>query len=107
MKKGNIKVSILYPTGEGKTFDIDYYCNTHVPMAAKLLGDSVLGATVENGLVGGDPGSKPTYAAMGNLYFTSIESFQNSFGPHAEKIMGDLPNFTNINPVIQISEVMI
>tara|TARA_R110001583_G_scaffold73483_2_gene204424 strand:+ start:929 stop:1327 length:399 start_codon:yes stop_codon:yes gene_type:complete len=107
MKKGNIKVSILYPNGEDKNFDINYYCNVHVPMAAKLLGKAVLGATVENGLGGGEPGSKPTYAAMGNLYFASVESFQNSFGPHSEKIMGDLPNFTNINPVIQISEVMI
>ena len=97
----------MYPNGEGKTFDIDYYCNIHVPMAAKLLGDAVLGATVENGLGGGEPGSKPTYVAMGNLYFDSVESFQNSFGPQAEKIMGDLPNFTNISPVIQISEVMI
>ena len=107
MKKGNIKVSILYPSGEGKNFDIDYYCNVHVPMAAKLLGDAVLAATVENGLGGGEPGSKPTYTAMANLYFTSVESFQNSFGPNAEKIMGDLPNFTNIDPLIQISEVMI
>jgi uncharacterized protein (TIGR02118 family) len=107
MKKGNIKVSILYPNGEGKTFDMDYYCNKHVPMAAQLLGDAVLGATVENGLGGGTPESKPTYVAMGNLYFDSVDSFQNSFGPHSERIMGDLPNFTNINPIIQISEVMI
>ena len=62
---------------------------------------------VEKGLGGGAPDSPATYAAMGNLYFDSLDSFQNSFGPNAEKIMGDLPNFTNIEPVIQISEVMI
>ena len=107
MKKGSIKVSVLYPSGEGKTFDMDYYCNKHVPMAAQLLGDAVIGATVERGLAGGAPDSKPTYQAMGNLYFESIENFQNSFGPNADKIMGDLPNYTNIEPVIQISEVMI
>lgn len=107
MKKGMIKVSVLYPNAEGKNFDIDYYCNQHVSMVAGLLGDAIKAATVEKGLGGGEPGSKATFAAMGNLYFESMDSFQNSFGPNAEQIMADLPNFTNIEPVIQISEVMV
>ena len=106
MKKGSIKVSVLYPDGEGKTFDMDYYCNKHVPMVAGLLGDAVLGATVEKGLAGGAPDSNATYQAMGNLYFESLEMFQNSFGPNVDKIMADAPNYTNIEPVIQVSEVM-
>ncbi len=107
MKKGMIKVSVLYPNGEGKKFDMDYYCNQHVPMVGGLLGDAVKSATVEKGLGGAVPDSPATYAAMGNLYFDSLDSFQNSFGPNAEEIMADLPNFTNIEPVVQISEVMI
>ncbi len=107
MKKGTIKVSALYPDGEGKTFDMDYYCNKHVPMVAELLGDAMIGTTVEKGIAGGEPDSTATYQAMGNLYFESVEMFQNSFGANADKIMGDIPNYTNIEPVIQISEVMI
>jgi uncharacterized protein (TIGR02118 family) len=42
---------------------------------------------------------------MGHLYFDSVESFQKSFAPHAERIMGDLPNYTDSQPLIQISEV--
>lgn len=102
-----IKVSVLYPNGEGKTFDMDYYCNKHVPLVDKLLGDSVKAATVERGLGGGVPGSPATYAAMANLYFSSMDSFQNSFGSNAAEIMGVLPNFTNIEPTVQVSEVMI
>ena len=41
MKKGMIKLSVMYPNGEGKTFDMDYYCNKHIPMVAGLLGDVV------------------------------------------------------------------
>jgi len=107
MKKGMIKVSVLYPNGEGKHFDIDYYCNKHLPMAGGLLGDAVKGATVEKGIAGGAPDSQATYAAMGNLYFESMDSFQSSFGPNAEAIMGDIPNYTNIEPIIQISEVIL
>lgn len=102
-----IKVSVLYPNQEGKTFDMDYYCNKHIPMVAELLGNAVKGASVEEGLGGGAPGDPATYIAMGNLYFDSMDSFQNSFGPNAEQIMGDLPNYTNIEPIIQISKVMI
>ncbi len=102
-----IKVSVLYPHGEGKKFDIDYYCNRHLPMAAGLLGDAVKGTTVEKGVGGAVPGSPPTYIAMGNIYFDSIQEFQNSFGPIAGKLMSDLPNFTDIEPIIQISEVEI
>lgn len=107
MNKGMIKVSVLYTNGKDKTFDMDYYCNTHVPMVGGLLGDAVKGATVEKGLGGAEPNSTATYAAMGNLYFDSMDTFEKSFGPNTDTIMADLPNFTNIEPTIQISEVMI
>lgn len=107
MKKGMIKLSVLYPNGEGKNFDVDYYCNTHVPLVAKLLGDAVKSATVEKGAEGMDSGSQAPFAAMGNLYFDSLDSYEKSFKANIEKIVADLPNFTNIEPVVQVSEVMI
>ncbi|MBC8756855.1 EthD family reductase [Kordia sp. YSTF-M3] len=107
MKKGSIKVSVVYPNSAGKKFDMDYYCNTHLPMVGALLGDALKGATVEKGIGGGAPGSLAPYAGMGNMYFNSVADFENAFGPNADKIMGDLPNFTNIEPIIQVSEVMV
>ena len=107
MKKGTIKVSVLYPNEAGSSFDMDYYCNKHVPMVGSLLGDALIGATIEKGVSGGAPDSDAPYVAMGNIYFESLESFQNSFGANADKIMGDLPNFTNLEPVVQISEVLV
>lgn len=107
MKKGMIKVSVLYPNSEGKKFDMDYYCNKHVPFVSGLLGDAVKGATIESGLGGGTPGSPAPFAVMGTLYFNSMQDFEQSFGPNADKIMGDIPNFTDIEPAIQISEVLV
>lgn len=106
-KAGMIKVSVIYPNGEGKTFNMDYYQNKHLPMVGGLLGDALKGATVEQGIAGGEPNSTAPYAAMGNMYFDSVEDFQKAFGPNAEKIMADLKNFTNIAPVIQISKVIL
>ena len=107
MKQGLIKVSVLYPGGPGKTFDMDYYCNKHVPMVSGLLGDAIKGATIEKGLSGATPDMEPQFVASGHIYFESVEAFQQSFGANADAIMGDIPNYTNIEPSILISEVMI
>jgi len=107
MKTGMIKVSVLYPNGNDKVFNMEYYCNTHAPLVAGLLGDALKGVTVEKGLAGATGGSPAIYIAMGNMYFDSLEEFGKAFGPNAEKIKGDMPNFTNSHPIIQISEVMI
>jgi len=102
-----IKVSVFYPYEEGKRFDMDYYCNKHIPMVQQKLGASCKGVAVEQGISGASPGSTPTFVAMGHLYFDSVEEFQASFGPHAPTIMADIPNYTDVQPVIQISEVKI
>jgi uncharacterized protein (TIGR02118 family) len=102
-----IKVSVFYPYEEGKSFDMDYYCSKHIPMVREKLGSALKGGAVEQGLGGGAPGSPPIYIAMGHLVFDSTESFQTAFGPHADSILGDIPNFTTIQPAIQISEVKI
>lgn len=102
-----IKISVFYPNEEGKRFDMDYYCKNHIPMVRNKLGDQCKGVAVEQGLGGGEPGSQPAYVARGHLYFDSVEAFQAAFGPHAEAIMGDIPNYTDIRPTVQISEVKI
>ena len=100
-----IKVSVLYPSDKGSKFDIDYYCTKHMPMVQQKLGAACKKIAVERGLEGGAPGSKPGFAAMGHLYCDSIEAFRAAFGPHAKEIMADIPNYTDIAPTIQISEI--
>ncbi len=106
MKKGMIKVSVMYPYSVGKNFDMDYYAGPHVSMVVGLLGDAVKGAGIESGLGGAAPGTSAPYMAIGHMYFDSMEAYENSFGPHAETILGDLPNFTDIEPIIQVSVVV-
>jgi uncharacterized protein (TIGR02118 family) len=100
-----IKVSVLYPSGPEVRFDIDYYCNRHMPTVKARLGDALKQMAVDHGIAGGAPGSAPPYAAIGHLYFDSVEAFQAAFKPHAKEIFGDIPNYTNAKPDTQISEV--
>jgi uncharacterized protein (TIGR02118 family) len=102
-----IKVSVFYPNNEGSKFDMNYYCNSHIPMVRQKLGEACKGAAVEQGITGATPGSRPGFIAMGHIYFDSVEAFQTAFGPHAEAIMADIPNYTDIQPTLQISEVKI
>ena len=100
-----IKVSVLYPNAAGSHFDMAYYLSKHIPMVQQKLGRALKGASVEHGLGGMQPGSPPAYTAMGHLLFDSVEAFQQSFAPHAQAIVGDIPNYTNTQPTIQVSEV--
>ncbi len=102
-----IKLSVLYPNTEGSKFDMNYYCHSHIPMVREKLGAACKGAAVEQGMSGAAPGSRPGFIAMGHLYFDSVEAFETAFSPHAESIMADIPNYTDIQPTIQISEVKI
>ncbi len=102
-----IKVSVFYPNSEGSQFDMDYYCNQHIPMVQQTLGDACKKAAVDAGIGGIAPGAPAAYVAMAHLYFDSVEAFQAAFGPHAEEIMADIPNYTDIEPIIQVSEVKV
>jgi uncharacterized protein (TIGR02118 family) len=102
-----ITVSVLYPNESGKKFDMDYYCNEHIPMVQQKLGSACKRVAVEHGVAGATPGAPAAFIAMCRLYFDSAEAFQTAFGPNAEAIMGDIPNYTDIQPTIQISEVKI
>jgi uncharacterized protein (TIGR02118 family) len=106
VKKGMIKVTILYPNGEGKKFDMDYYSTRHMPMVASLFGDSLKLYEIDKGIAGRTADDPIPYLAIGYFYFERLSAYRNSFGPNAEKIRNDIPNYTNIQPVIQISEVL-
>ncbi len=56
---------------------------------------------------GGAPGSPAEFVALAHFTFDSVPAFQAAFGPHAAEIMGDLPKFTSIQPVVQISEIKV
>lgn len=101
-----IRVSILYPNGPDANFNMEYYKTQHIKLVKDRVGSALVSAEVNNGLGSAVPGEPAPYIAAGHLLFNSLEDFQAAFGPHAEEIMGDIPNFTNVEPVVQISEIV-
>ena len=98
-----VKVSILYPNKPGSRFDADYYLNTHMPMSARLLG-SAIKATAEIGRPG--PGGEPApFAAIATFTAETVEDFVRAFMPVAGELQGDIPKYTDIEPMIQYSDL--
>jgi len=93
-----IKLSVSYPSGEGTTFDHDYYAATHVPLCNSTF--SPVKTEIDKGLDG------PNVAGV-HFYFDSMDAMQAAFAnPKMGDVMADVANYTNIAPVMQVSEIV-
>ena len=93
-----IRLSVLYPTTDGATFDHDYYRDKHVPLAVKTWG--LDGADIDKGLDG-------PYVAAVHFTFESLEAMQSAMAsPGTNDVMIDVANYTTIAPVLQTSEIV-
>lgn len=102
---GTFKVAVLYPNGEGKTFDMDYYEKTHMPMMAGLLGKNLRFYEIDKGIAGRTPNDKVPFVAIGYFYINDVAEYNRAIGQNREAIVNDIKKYTNIQPTIQISEI--
>ena len=102
-----IKVSVMYPNIPGARFNHEYYRDKHMPLVKERMGAACDHYTVDKGIAGGMPGMPPTYVGMCHIYSPSVETFQAAFGPHMAEIMADIANYTDLVPLMQISEVVV
>ncbi|WP_027473937.1 EthD family reductase [Curvibacter gracilis] len=102
-----IKVSVMYPYVAGARFDHAYYREKHMPMMKQRLGAACLYYTVDKGIAGSAAGTDPIYVAKCDFICTSIEAFQAARDSHAQEIRADIANYTDIQPALQISEVVV
>ena len=102
-----IKVSVMYLNKPGVRFDHEYYRDQHVPLIKKRMGAGLKYYNIDKGLAGGAPNTPPTYVGVVHLLCDSVQAYQSSFGPYAEELTKDIRNFTDVTPIVQISEVVV
>ncbi|WP_216856023.1 EthD family reductase [Acidisphaera sp. S103] len=97
-------VSVMYQVGPGHKFDLDYYMKTHVPLVGRLWGSSGLkGAQVLQG-AGSPSGDPAMFHIIALLDFESLDAFKSAAAAHGKEVLGDIPNFTDVQPTIQFND---
>lgn len=99
------KVTIFYANGEGKTFDMKYYEDKHMPMVASFLGKNLQFYEIDKGISGRTPNDPAPFVAIGYFYIKNIKAYNDAIAQNREAIVNDFKHYTNIQPSIQISEV--
>lgn len=102
---GTFKVAILYPTGEDKTFDMDYYEKKHMPMVAGFLGKNLKFYEIDKGIAGRAPNDKAPFVAIGYFYINDVAEYNRAIAQNRDAVISDFKNYTNIQPLVQISEI--
>jgi uncharacterized protein (TIGR02118 family) len=102
---GMFKVAILYPNGDDKTFDMDYYERKHMPMVAGFLGKNLKFYEIDKGLAGRTPNDKVPFVAVGYFYISDVAEYNKAIAQNRDAVISDFKNYTNIQPIILISEI--
>lgn len=95
------RVTVIYPSKEGQKFDFDYYMQKHIPMVERLVGKKI---EVRRGIASA-AGAPAPYVCIATIA-ASIAEFQAVFAEHRAEILGDIPNYTNIEPAVQFDEIL-
>lgn len=87
-------------------FDLDYFTNKHMPLAARAMGPHV--AKVEMMRVTGSAnGSVPPYHLVMSVYFESQAKLDEAMGsPAWQQVMADVPNYYGGTPDVLLGEVV-
>ncbi len=101
-----VLLSVMYPEIDGSRFDTDYYIDKHMPLVRARLGSALTDFKATRGLAGGEPGSGPTYQFIAHLTFESPEAMGEKLGQHGAELFADVPNFTDVQPIVQVSEIL-
>lgn len=100
-----ICLTALYPKTADSQFDLDYYLTTHLPLVNQLLIPfGLTSVDLRAGLAGGEPNSPPTFDLICYLNFDSVEALQQAMTTQGAELAADVPNFSNMQPIIQISQ---
>jgi uncharacterized protein (TIGR02118 family) len=94
------RVTILYPKTEGASFDLDYYTTSHMPLLASRLGDNCKGWGVDKVVSG-------PFEAIGWALVDDMDRFNGAMKEHGAEIMGDVANYTTIQPTLVIGDVVV
>ncbi len=102
-----IRVAVLYPNQPGARFDYTYYAKKHMKLVEdRLKKMGLIRVEIDKCISVTLPGSTQPYITVGYLIFNSANDLTKAAGPMGGELHDDIPNFTNVEPIVQVSEIL-
>lgn len=101
------KVTGIYRWTDGAHFDHEYYGSVHAQLTTRLLAPLGLLRFESDRTVAASPPQTGAVVAISNAYFRSLDEARSALSQAGAALASDLPNYTNIRPVLHISEVLV
>ena len=100
------KVTGTYRWHEDARFDHEYYESAHTSLTTQLLAPLGLVRFECDRTVSSGPWQPGAVVATSNAYFESVAAAREAVAKVGAALAADLPNYTNIRPVLHVSEVL-
>ena len=97
-------LQVMYPITETTNSDYDYYFGKHMEIVGETMGEHIQSTLVTKGIAGG-PDVPAGFYAIATIVFEDQSALDLALSK-AGTALGDIPNFTNTEPVMLIGEVM-
>ena len=100
------RLTVLYPAKDGETSTTTIISTSHHKLVvSRLKPEGMVSCEFDKGV--SDPaGGKAPYLAIAYLKFNSADELQKALVKHGAEIVGDIPNYTKIEPIMQVNEVL-
>lgn len=100
----SISLQVLYPVGDGTSFDHDYYTKTHLPLVDRHFGPH-LERTLVTRISAAAGGGSAAYHVIATLVFLDRAAFDAAMAA-AQPVLDDIPKFTDTTPEMQVGDVL-
>ncbi|MBV8915798.1 MAG: EthD family reductase [Acetobacteraceae bacterium] len=99
-----VVVSVAYPASQGSRFDLEYYRAKHTALVRERWSGMGLSDVRLIRGTGGMGGGPLAFHMIALLYFRSQAELDEALKAHGREIMGDIPQFTDVQPQVQVNE---
>ena len=102
-----IRLTVSYRNEPDKKFDWDYFTGPHTELLHRELDHrGMVRVEIDKGISAADPSAPAPFIAAAHLIFNTVEDVHTAFIAAGRPVMGDVPNYTDISPTLQISEMI-
>ncbi|KAF4774338.1 ethyl tert-butyl ether degradation [Colletotrichum scovillei] len=102
-----VTITVVFPNDPDAEYDINYYTTKHMPLIQEQWRKYGVTSWSVTKFQPGADGIPPLYAFGSTVTWDSLQQIKAAFaGPEAAGIMGDVPNFSNKQPIFLTGEVL-